>query len=74
MSPGVPSVCPCRIHLVFTLPHELNAAVQGNPRAVYGLLFNTVSAMLIEFGRILRWLGGEIVPNGENEIHGVKLD
>ena len=47
-------------HLVFTLPHELNALAQGNPRAIYALLFETVSATLIEFGHNPRWLGGDI--------------
>ncbi len=47
-------------HLVFTLPHELNALAQGNPRAIYALLFESVSATLIEFGANPRWLGGEI--------------
>ena len=47
-------------HLVFTLPHALNALAQGNPRLLYGLLFESVSATLIEFGANPRWLGGEI--------------
>ncbi len=47
-------------HLVFTLPHELNALAQGNPRALYGLLFQAVSDTLIEFGANPRWLGGAI--------------
>ena len=47
-------------HLVFTLPHALNALAQGNPRALYGLLFESVSATLIEFGTNPRWLGGDI--------------
>ncbi|MEO8164109.1 MAG: IS91 family transposase [Betaproteobacteria bacterium] len=47
-------------HLVFTLPHELNALAQGNPRALYALLFASVSATLIEFGENPRWLGGDI--------------
>jgi hypothetical protein len=33
---------------------------QGNPRVLYGLLFETVSATLLEFGANPRWLGGEI--------------
>jgi hypothetical protein len=49
--------------LVFTLPHELNALAQGNPRALYGLLFATVSHTLVEFGRNPRWLGGEIAAS-----------
>jgi Putative transposase/Transposase zinc-binding domain len=47
-------------HLVFTLPHELNALAQGNPRAIYGLLFGAASETLLAFGRNPRWLGGEI--------------
>ena len=47
-------------HLVFTLPHELNALAQGNPRALYALLFQSVSDTLIEFGENPRWLGGAI--------------
>jgi hypothetical protein len=50
-------------HLVFTLPHELNALAQGNPRAIYTLLFQSVSATLIEFGANPRWLGGEIAAS-----------
>ena len=50
-------------HLVFTLPHELNALAQGNPRAIYGLLFAAVSETLLEFGRNPRWLGGEIAAS-----------
>ena len=50
-------------HLVFTLPHELNALAQGNPRAIYGLLFAAVSQTLLEFGRNPRWLGGEIAAS-----------
>jgi hypothetical protein len=47
-------------HLVFTLPHELNALAQGNPRELYTLLFAAASETLVEFGRSPRWLGGEI--------------
>ncbi len=47
-------------HLVFTLPHELNALAQGNPRALYALLFQSVSDTLTEFGANPRWLGGDI--------------
>jgi hypothetical protein len=47
-------------HLVFTLPHALNALAQANPRAIYALLFAAVSATLIEFGENPRWLGGDI--------------
>jgi len=47
-------------HLVFTLPQCLSALAQGNPRAIYGLLFAAASQTLLEFGRNPRWLGGEI--------------
>ena len=47
-------------HLVFTLPHELNALAQGNPRALYAMLFAAAAATLLEFGRNPRWLGGQI--------------
>jgi hypothetical protein len=47
-------------HVVFTLPHELNALAQGNPQALYALLFQSVSATLTEFGENPRWLGGLI--------------
>ena len=47
-------------HLVFTLPHELNALAQWHPRVVYKLLFQAASQTLLEFGRNSRWLGGDI--------------
>jgi Putative transposase/Transposase zinc-binding domain len=47
-------------HCVFTLPHALNALAQGNPRLLYGLLFQTASATLQTFGRDPKWLGGEL--------------
>lgn len=47
-------------HLVFTLPHELNDLAQGNPRALYAMLFAAASETLLDFGRNPRWLGGEI--------------
>jgi hypothetical protein len=47
-------------HLVFTLPHQINALAQGNPRLIYGLLFAAASETLIEFGENPRWLGGNI--------------
>jgi Putative transposase/Transposase zinc-binding domain len=47
-------------HLVFTLPHELNALAQGNPRVLYAMLFAAASKTLVEFGQNPRWLGGEI--------------
>ena len=47
-------------HLVFTLPHELNALAQGNPEVIYNLLFRAASQTLLAFGRNPRWLGGEL--------------
>lgn len=47
-------------HVVFTLPHELNPLAQGNPRAIYRLLFDAAAQTLLEFGENPRWLGGEI--------------
>ncbi|MGB3934967.1 MAG: IS91 family transposase [Burkholderiales bacterium] len=47
-------------HLVFTLPHEVNSLAQGNPRALYAMLFAAAAQTLVEFGRNPRWLGGEI--------------
>ena len=47
-------------HLVFTLPHELNAFAQHRPRKLYATLFAAAAGTLLEFGRNPRWLGGEI--------------
>ncbi len=45
-------------HLVFTLPHDLNAFIGQYPRALYEMLFGAVSATLTEFAANPRWLGG----------------
>ena len=45
---------------MFTLPHQLNALAQGNPRLLYRLLFAAASQTLLEFGANPRWLGGQI--------------
>ena len=47
-------------HVVFTLPHALNALAQGNPRAIYTLLFRAAADTLLTFGRDPRHLGGAI--------------
>jgi hypothetical protein len=47
-------------HVVFTLPHTLNALAQGNPRVLYTLLFRAVAATLTTFGRDPRHLGGDV--------------
>ena len=61
-------------HLVFTLPHELNALAQGNPRVIYRLLFQSASQTLLEFGRNPRWLGGELGITMVLHTWGQKLD
>jgi hypothetical protein len=47
-------------HVVFTLPHALNALAQGNPRVIYTLLFRAAADTLLTFGRDPRHLGGII--------------
>lgn len=47
-------------HVVFTLPHALNTRAQGNPRAIYTLLFRAVAATRLAFGRDPRHLGGTL--------------
>lgn len=47
-------------HVVFTLPHDLNALAQGNPRVIYTLLFRAAADTLLTFGRDRRHLGGTI--------------
>ena len=47
-------------HVVFTLPHALNALAQGNPRVIYTLLFRAARDTLLGFGHDPRHLGGEI--------------
>jgi hypothetical protein len=47
-------------HLVFTLPHEINAlaGVHAHPRWVYATLMTSVAQTLLEFAANTRWLGG----------------
>lgn len=45
-------------HVVFTLPHELNALIRANQRRLYELLFHAAAATLQEFAR--RHLGAEL--------------
>jgi hypothetical protein len=47
-------------HVVFTLPHDLNALAQGNPRVIYTLLFRAAADTLLSFGYDPRHLGGTI--------------
>lgn len=45
-------------HLVFTLPHELNALAVMHARWVYDTLMQCAAATLTEFAANPRWLGG----------------
>lgn len=45
-------------HLVFTLPHEINALAALHPRWVYDALMQCTAATLTEFAANPRWLGG----------------
>lgn len=45
-------------HLVFTLPHELNALAGMHTRWVYDTLMQCTAATLTEFAANARWLGG----------------
>jgi hypothetical protein len=45
-------------HLVFTLPHELNALAAVHARWVYDTLMQCAAATLSEFAANARWLGG----------------
>ncbi len=45
-------------HLVFTLPHELNALAAVHARWVYDTLMQCAAATLTEFAANPRWLGG----------------
>jgi hypothetical protein len=45
-------------HLVFTLPHEINALAGAHPRWVYDTLMQCTAATLSEFAAHQRWLGG----------------
>ena len=45
-------------HLVFTLPHEINALAAVHARWVYATLMQCAAATLTEFAANPRWLGG----------------
>jgi hypothetical protein len=47
-------------HLVFTLPHELNALLRVNPRRLYALLFRAAAATLQTFAQDPKHLGAEL--------------
>jgi hypothetical protein len=60
-------------HVVFTLPHQLNALAQGNPRVIYDLLFRSAAETLQGFGRDPKWLGGELGITGVLHTWGQNL-
>ena len=47
-------------HVVFTLPHELNRLCQRNPALLYGLLFSTSAASMLEVAANPKRLGAQI--------------
>jgi hypothetical protein len=47
-------------HVVFSVPHELNVLALENPRCFYDLLFEAVSATLLEVAATPKRLGAEI--------------
>jgi len=47
-------------HVVFTLPHELNALARSHARAIYDLLFSAAAETLLTFGRDPKHLGGMV--------------
>jgi hypothetical protein len=47
-------------HVVFTVPHELNALIRANPRRGYAILFQAATATLKTFARDPRHLGAEL--------------
>ena len=44
-------------HLVFTLPHEFNALILGNRKALFTLLFNAASQTIINHSSMKNYLG-----------------
>lgn len=44
-------------HLVFTLPHELNAVILGNRKPLYKLLFDAAAQTLLSFANNATYLG-----------------
>lgn len=47
-------------HVVFTLPHALNALIRLNRRALYGLLLRAATATLQQFAADAKHLGAEL--------------
>ena len=47
------------LHLVFTLPHELNPLVLSNDRLMYNLLFKATWKTIQQIAKDKRWLGAQ---------------
>src|ERR1700733_14622371 len=47
-------------HVVFTLPHQLNALCRRNARILYDLLFSASAAAMLELATNPKWLGARI--------------
>jgi hypothetical protein len=54
-------------HVVFTLPHELNALVMGNRRILFNLLFDSAAHCLLTLCKDPKWLGA--VPSITAVLH-----
>jgi hypothetical protein len=54
-------------HVVFTLPHEINALVMGNRSILFKLLFDASAATLLTFAKDPQWLGA--VPGIISVLH-----
>lgn len=46
-------------HAVFTIQHQLNSLVMGNRKAMFTLLFDAVSYMLLNFAADERYLAAQ---------------
>ncbi|GBL36243.1 putative transposase y4qJ [Filimonas sp.] len=51
-------------HVVFTVPHELNALTMGNRKQMYDLLFEASAYTLLTLAKDAKWLGATpgIIP------------
>lgn len=47
-------------HIVFTLPHELNALLLGNRKVLFNALFDAASQTLLNHGKNPQFLGAEV--------------
>lgn len=61
-------------HVVFTLPHALNALIRANPRRLYALLFECGVATLRAFAHDPRHLGAELGMTAVLHTWGQQLD